>query len=44
LIIHKVAEDPEGLARQLLEVMGTDAMEDWMDQVYRVWSDEGSHK
>jgi hypothetical protein len=42
--LQKIDEDPEEFARQFLESVGTDRMEDWMDEVYRVWSDEGSHK
>jgi hypothetical protein len=40
----KIAESPEEFARLLLEHIGTDATEDFMDRLYSVWSDEGCHK
>jgi len=40
----KIAESPEEFARLLLENIGTDATEDFMDRLFTVWSDEGCHK
>lgn len=42
--LQKIDEDPEDFARQLLEFIGTDGMEDWLAEVQRVWYEEGSHK
>ena len=42
--LQKIDQDPEEFARQLLEFVGTDRMEDWLEEVQRVWYDEGSHK
>lgn len=42
--VLKIAEFPEEFTRLLLENIGTDATEDFMDQMYRIWSDEGCHK
>ena len=39
--LQKIDEDPKDFARQFLEFVGTDAMEDWLDEV---WNEEGSHK
>jgi hypothetical protein len=42
--VKKIVESPEEFARLLLEIIGTDATEDFMDRLYSVWSDEGCHK
>jgi len=42
--VKKIAEFPDEFGRLLLENIGTDATEDFMDRLYAVWSAEGCHK
>ena len=40
----KIADNPEEFAQLFLETYGTDALDDFIDQIREVWSKEGSHK
>jgi len=42
--LKKITESPEEFARLLLENIGTDATEDFLDRVQNIWIDEGCHK
>ena len=40
----KIYEDPEAFARQMLDLVGTDNLEDFIDSLWQAWDKEGSHK